>query len=196
MTRNKSHCTDINECRTANGGCSQDCLNTRGSYRCTCSDRYYLSELDGRTCLERPSPCPPLPPPDHGEAECTQSDTDQHYHYQEDEAADEPDRSADADLGAITGWSASRVYPDNGYNASKLLLARMKQSQPIQYNAGSTCVVRCRKGFKLVGDSSFSCDRTGHWLGEPATCIRNFISFYPLYGAMSNKDFFCFIRPQ
>lgn len=40
------------------------------------------------------------------------------------------------------------------------------------YNTGSTCVIRCNKGYKLVGDSTISCDRSGQWLGEPATCIR------------------------
>jgi len=175
---------DVNECRTGNGGCSQDCLNTRGSYRCTCSDRYYLSETDGKSCLERPARCPALPPPDHGVSDCSQGPDTPHLQYQEDEpVADEPivvDRTV-AQLGPITGWSASRFSTDSppiGFNnsSSKLvvLTSSSRKLQEMLFNAGSTCSVRCNKGFKLVGDSSFSCDRTGHWLGEPATCIRKF----------------------
>ena len=34
--------TDINECATNNGGCSQVCLNTEGSYSCDCYSGYEL----------------------------------------------------------------------------------------------------------------------------------------------------------
>ena len=37
---------DINECNTY-GICSQDCVNTKGSYRCTCRDGYVLDHLHG-----------------------------------------------------------------------------------------------------------------------------------------------------
>eukprot|EP00128_Syssomonas_multiformis_P005463 Colp12_sorted_trinity150504_noHs@20960 len=42
-------CTDINECQTNNGGCSQTCQNTAGSFRCVCGADYAL-QTDGRTC--------------------------------------------------------------------------------------------------------------------------------------------------
>lgn len=32
----KSHCEDINECATNNGGCEDVCLNTPGSFSCSC----------------------------------------------------------------------------------------------------------------------------------------------------------------
>ncbi|XP_035687851.1 fibrillin-1-like isoform X1 [Branchiostoma floridae] len=37
--------TDINECSNDNGGCSHNCENTDGSYRCICQDGYQLSGL-------------------------------------------------------------------------------------------------------------------------------------------------------
>ncbi|XP_078693848.1 uncharacterized protein LOC144923323 isoform X2 [Branchiostoma floridae x Branchiostoma belcheri] len=40
--------TDINECLTNNGGCQHDCVNTAGSYYCTCRDGYLLSQ--GHNC--------------------------------------------------------------------------------------------------------------------------------------------------
>ena len=45
------HNTDIDECATNNGGCSQGCNNTAGSFECTCTSGYELSD-DGRTCID------------------------------------------------------------------------------------------------------------------------------------------------
>ena len=40
---------DINECLTDNGGCTQTCSNTAGSYKCSCKNGYKLSN-DSHTC--------------------------------------------------------------------------------------------------------------------------------------------------
>ncbi|XP_078571595.1 uncharacterized protein LOC144859179 [Branchiostoma floridae x Branchiostoma japonicum] len=42
--------TDINECHRSNGGCSHNCVNTDGSYRCTCRDGYQQS---GSSCIDK-----------------------------------------------------------------------------------------------------------------------------------------------
>ena len=47
-----SYIIDKNECKVENGGCSQNCINTRGSYKCECSDGYKLAE-DGKKCLRK-----------------------------------------------------------------------------------------------------------------------------------------------
>ncbi|XP_059351153.1 fibrillin-1-like isoform X4 [Daphnia carinata] len=150
--KNQSNCVDVNECRSNNGGCSQDCINTRGAYHCTCSDQYYL-EADGRTCIELPPRCPKMKAPDHGEIECIQNlnHTQHRSREQEDEALIA--ENGRGDLGA-SGWSANRSLKSRSL-----------------YNSGSTCIIRCNKGYKLVGDSTISCGRSGLWLGEPATCI-------------------------
>ena len=44
------HDSDINECQTDNGGCTQTCDNTDGSYQCSCWDGYELTSSDGHTC--------------------------------------------------------------------------------------------------------------------------------------------------
>ncbi|XP_040174027.1 putative vitellogenin receptor [Anopheles arabiensis] len=41
-------CVDVNECARY-GLCSQGCINTPGSFRCTCIDQFHLMR-DGRTC--------------------------------------------------------------------------------------------------------------------------------------------------
>jgi len=41
---------DINECLTDNGGCDQICLNTGGSYKCSCNTFFALAS-DGTTCI-------------------------------------------------------------------------------------------------------------------------------------------------
>ena len=42
-------CVDINECTEGTDGCSQQCINTIGSYRCSCSSGYRLAS-DGQAC--------------------------------------------------------------------------------------------------------------------------------------------------
>lgn len=41
--------SDINECEKNNGGCSDNCTNTFGSFFCTCPEGFKL-KLDDRTC--------------------------------------------------------------------------------------------------------------------------------------------------
>ena len=41
---------DINECQIDNGGCSQLCNNTVGSYNCSCISGYELTD-DNHTCI-------------------------------------------------------------------------------------------------------------------------------------------------
>jgi len=41
--------TDDDECEENNGGCSQICNNTLGSYRCLCYEGYSL-DFDGFNC--------------------------------------------------------------------------------------------------------------------------------------------------
>lgn len=42
-------CEDIDECKEKYGVCSQYCINTSGSYRCYCAEKYKLLG-DNRTC--------------------------------------------------------------------------------------------------------------------------------------------------
>ena len=42
---------DINECAMSNGGCSQMCNNTNGSFVCSCTIGYmYMLADDSKTC--------------------------------------------------------------------------------------------------------------------------------------------------
>ncbi len=41
---------DNDECSANNGGCSDNCVNTVGSFSCTCPTGYQL-DIDGRTCI-------------------------------------------------------------------------------------------------------------------------------------------------
>ena len=43
--------SDVNECSTLNGGCSQICNNNNGSYTCSCQ-RGYRMKSDGKTCQD------------------------------------------------------------------------------------------------------------------------------------------------
>ena len=46
---------DINECTVNNGGCSQMCSNTNGSFLCSCGAGYSLS-VDNLTCAGTSNP--------------------------------------------------------------------------------------------------------------------------------------------
>ena len=41
---------DVNECDVDNGGCSQRCTNTEGSFNCGCTDGYMLDVI-GKICI-------------------------------------------------------------------------------------------------------------------------------------------------
>ena len=41
---------DINECSTNNGGCSDSCTNTLGSYSCSCTVTGYTLSDDKHNC--------------------------------------------------------------------------------------------------------------------------------------------------
>lgn len=42
--------TDVDECKTNNGGCSHTCINEDGCHRCECPEGYQL-DFDERTCI-------------------------------------------------------------------------------------------------------------------------------------------------
>ena len=44
---------DINECSTNDGGCSGTCVNTAGSYYCTCPSGYSLGS-NSHSCIGEP----------------------------------------------------------------------------------------------------------------------------------------------
>ena len=41
---------DTNECSTSNGGCEDTCMNTDGSFECSCSMEGYQLIGDGLMC--------------------------------------------------------------------------------------------------------------------------------------------------
>ena len=47
-----NYISDINECDQSNGGCSQRCINTHGSFTCACIQGYQLGS-DAITCYSK-----------------------------------------------------------------------------------------------------------------------------------------------
>lgn len=41
---------DVDECSRRQSGCSQICINTKGSYKCSCEKGYALAQ-DGKSCI-------------------------------------------------------------------------------------------------------------------------------------------------
>jgi len=44
-------CVDMDECLEGTSWCSQQCINTEGSYDCSCDSRYFKLAEDNRTCV-------------------------------------------------------------------------------------------------------------------------------------------------
>ncbi|KAL9701971.1 hypothetical protein quinque_005412 [Culex quinquefasciatus] len=70
-------CQDTNECNVGNAGCQHHCINSDGSYYCSCKYGFKL-EVDKHGCLVLNDSvkladvaCPPLFPPRHGYLECS-----------------------------------------------------------------------------------------------------------------------------
>lgn len=52
-----SSLADVNECLTGLAMCAHQCLNTRGSFKCTCNPGYELG-ADGKQCYREYPPVP------------------------------------------------------------------------------------------------------------------------------------------
>ncbi|XP_062552404.1 uncharacterized protein LOC134217619 [Armigeres subalbatus] len=70
-------CQDTNECTRENGGCQHHCINSDGSFYCSCKYGFKL-DVDKHNCLVLNDSlkladvaCPPLFPPRHGYLECS-----------------------------------------------------------------------------------------------------------------------------
>ena len=50
------HFTEHNECLTDNGGCDDICINTEGSFECSCNTSYILA-ADKKTCIPYVTDC-------------------------------------------------------------------------------------------------------------------------------------------
>ena len=46
----KINYSDIDECAEGTAHCEQTCINTNGSFECTCVDGYTLNKGDNKTC--------------------------------------------------------------------------------------------------------------------------------------------------
>ena len=51
--------SDINECSTNNGNCSDGCQNLKGTYMCTCPTGYEIKSSDKYNCQGMSPPPPP-----------------------------------------------------------------------------------------------------------------------------------------
>ena len=47
----------------------------------------------------------------------------------------------------------------------------MVPDEELYYN-GQTVVINCDKGFRLVGNTTLTCNASGEWFGEFPQCIR------------------------
>ncbi|CAK9810437.1 MATN2 [Anthophora quadrimaculata] len=69
-------CIDINECTIDNGGCTEVCENTDGSFFCACDGDEKALSSDGKSCVDlNDISCPPLNPDGRGYLMCSRLTT-------------------------------------------------------------------------------------------------------------------------
>ncbi|XP_014484390.1 PREDICTED: uncharacterized protein LOC106749449 isoform X2 [Dinoponera quadriceps] len=69
-------CIDINECTVDNGGCTEVCENTDGSFFCACDGDEKALSSDGKSCVDiNTISCLPLSPVNRGYLICSRSAT-------------------------------------------------------------------------------------------------------------------------
>ncbi|XP_076386443.1 uncharacterized protein LOC100882272 isoform X2 [Megachile rotundata] len=69
-------CIDINECTVDNGGCTEVCENTDGSFFCACDGDEKALSSDGKSCVDINNvSCPPLNPEGRGYLMCSRMTT-------------------------------------------------------------------------------------------------------------------------
>ncbi|XP_060519705.1 fibrillin-3 isoform X1 [Cylas formicarius] len=156
---NKRVCKEINECRTYKGGCSHGCVNTPGSYRCTCPSGYRLGS-DKKKC-EDVDEC------NEGNGCCQMGcrnldggfmcECERGYVLQKDRRTCKSTRR-----------SSCASLPKLEHGEVKCLGGDVNQLVP----AGTKCMVRCDKEYRLVGRQSMVCV-DGRWDHDDIRCIRD-----------------------
>ncbi|KAI9557484.1 hypothetical protein GHT06_017312 [Daphnia sinensis] len=131
-------CLDVNECATNNGQCDQKCINTPGSYYCSCDKGFYLDPEDKRQCLDvdecdiNNGGCSQvcLNRPGNFSCECRTG-----YVLSNDKS------SCLEIVSAVTHYCPAIEPPPGGY------LHCSSRPGIEGYKPGSTCTLRCRKGY-------------------------------------------------
>ncbi|XP_063994064.1 sushi, von Willebrand factor type A, EGF and pentraxin domain-containing protein 1-like [Diachasmimorpha longicaudata] len=171
---NQSCCDDLAECA---------CGTSSGHYSCLCPSGYYGSGLRGN-CHPCPNGtyghpglpgdvstnCLPCPSPNH--ITLRTPATSPH-----DCICDSNFIKSGATCHAIT-CPKLRV-PDNGY---------LVKASACNNVVNAACGLRCRIGFKLVGDSIRLCRRDGQWSGREAQCL---LKTCPVLRAPAHGDVHC-----
>ncbi|OXU22663.1 hypothetical protein TSAR_013283 [Trichomalopsis sarcophagae] len=193
---------DINECATNNGGCTEVCENTEGSYFCACEgDERILSE-DKKTCVARKTPIttvlPILPRIPVNLLEIAEK----RFEAMDREAAlgmrfRETSISCSALNPAGRGYllcsdaepSATPTTSSDGDTANdedsddkgdEALEQQQQQQQQQQEEVergpirpGTKCRLKCPRGYELHGEYELTCRADGTWDGpKHGECLR------------------------
>ncbi|GAB1601778.1 fibrillin-1-like, partial [Argonauta hians] len=148
-------CTDINECEKVHTKCSHDCVNTAGSYRCSCHEGYRLHR-NGHSCSDI-NECQD----DNGGCEHDCDNTvgsyvcycGQGFHLRVDNhscISDGCDALQLADNAVVNSTECTNMNGTVG--------------------VGTTCTISCHSGFLLDGHSTVKCLDNGTWSAQSSTC--------------------------
>ncbi|KAL7732539.1 hypothetical protein ACLKA6_019174 [Drosophila palustris] len=181
-------CVDIDECRVNNGGCSHQCENTEGSFKCRCPAGYQL-EANSHDC-EDVDECSV----DNGGCQegCVNEPGSFKCQCGEGKSLSFDQRSC-IDLKPRTQWKtlthdSSSIPPFTPSVISGTAAAPRDQCVRFQAPANgqahcnkyrhkrklfynTRCKVRCNPGYQLIGSEIRTCGESGKWEGEANKCV-------------------------
>jgi hypothetical protein len=157
------NCTDVNEC-LGNHGCQQLCENTIGSFKCECRRGYKFNKdgycIDIDECKLYEDRCPK-------NATCVNS-AGSFRCICPDGFKITKDRKKCLEI-------KNQCVPPKAPHHGEIRCAQSRHRTQMYYR--TKCVIRCNKGYKLVGPQFRHCNGTGHWdASEASTCVRKFFS--------------------
>ncbi|CAB4035616.1 hypothetical protein pdam_00013940, partial, partial [Paramuricea clavata] len=165
LGKDETSCIDIDECSKPVDYCHHQCLNTAGSYRCTCRFGYDLL-FDGRSCIGRP--CFPIHKPLNGMKKCSGYRMDDRCNFGclpgynligSGSRTCGPDKQwTGNDTKCKIIYCGSPTVPSNGFIYS-----------PCTTHYGSQCPVGCNDGY-FTDEIMLTCAAIGSWQPSNVSC--------------------------
>eukprot|EP00058_Branchiostoma_floridae_P007025 XP_002592513.1 hypothetical protein BRAFLDRAFT_69004 [Branchiostoma floridae] len=181
-------CEDIDECSNNNGGCNHTCVNTAGSYHCTCRTGYQLSGthdcIDINECDNNNGGCDHNCTNTAGGYHCTCRDGYQlsgsHNCTDVDECSSSNGGCAHNCTNTVggyyctcrTGFQLSGTHDCTGVGCAPLSLSHGFVSCTDQALYGSQCRVSCDTGYYLTAPTTLTCHNTGSWSASTPRCYE------------------------
>ncbi|XP_004677499.1 PREDICTED: sushi, von Willebrand factor type A, EGF and pentraxin domain-containing protein 1 [Condylura cristata] len=158
-------CLDVDECAVGSD-CSEhaSCLNTNGSYVCSCLPPY---TGDGKSCAE-PLKCKAPGDPENGHSSGEIYTVGSKVTFSCEEGYQ---LMGESKLTCLESGEWSQMIPYcKALSCGAPAIPENGDIDGIAFTYGSKVIYRCNKGYNLDGDKESSCLASGSWSHSPPTC--------------------------